>query len=434
MREFAEALADGVLTRPVIVGPVTYLALAKATEDAPEGFAPHRPPRRPAARLRRAARATSPPRAPRGCSSTSPRWSPTPIAVPAEQLLAAVDRGVPRAGHRADPPERPAILVAAPYGDLGAALPVLAAHRRRGDRASTWSAATRPPSRVAGPGDQDARRAASIDGHNIWRADLDAKLGDPRAARGPGRRRGRRRHVHVAVPRAAHARRTSRTSTPTLKSWLAFADQKVVEVVTLAEGLTEGREAIHEQLLAAADAAPLARAPRPASSTPRSATASPPSTRTRSAAARSTSARPRRPPGSTCPPLPTTTIGSFPQTAEIRKARAAFGKGELDRRAVRRGDEGGDPPRRRAAGEDRPRRAGARRARAQRHGPVLRREPRRVRRDRRTAGSSPTARAARARRSCGATSSRPEPITVDVVGVHAVAHRASRSRACSPAR
>jgi 5-methyltetrahydropteroyltriglutamate--homocysteine methyltransferase len=29
------------------------------------------------------------------------------------------------------------------------------------------------------------------------------------------------------------------------------------------------------------------------------------------------------------PPLPTTTIGSFPQTAEIRAARAAFKRGEL---------------------------------------------------------------------------------------------------------
>nr|WP_316247060.1 hypothetical protein [Nitrosomonas communis] len=29
------------------------------------------------------------------------------------------------------------------------------------------------------------------------------------------------------------------------------------------------------------------------------------------------------------PLLPTTTIGSFPQTTEIRKARAAFRKGEL---------------------------------------------------------------------------------------------------------
>ena len=49
--------------------------------------------------------------------------------------------------------------------------------------------------------------------------------------------------------------------------------------------------------------------------------------------------------------------------------------------------------RRRAAGGDRPRRARARRARAQRHGAVLRREPRRLRGDRRTAGCSPTARA-----------------------------------------
>ena len=40
VREFAEGLADGVLTRPVLVGPVTYLALAKPTEGAPEGFEP----------------------------------------------------------------------------------------------------------------------------------------------------------------------------------------------------------------------------------------------------------------------------------------------------------------------------------------------------------------------------------------------------------
>ena len=31
------------------------------------------------------------------------------------------------------------------------------------------------------------------------------------------------------------------------------------------------------------------------------------------------------------PPLPTTTIGSFPQTAELRRARARLGRGELDR-------------------------------------------------------------------------------------------------------
>ena len=57
VREFAEAKADGFLTRPVIVGPVTYLALAKA--DARTRRRASRPIDRldgPAARLRRAAR------------------------------------------------------------------------------------------------------------------------------------------------------------------------------------------------------------------------------------------------------------------------------------------------------------------------------------------------------------------------------------------
>jgi len=40
VREFTEGLAEGVLTRPVIVGPVTFLLLAKAADGAPAGFAP----------------------------------------------------------------------------------------------------------------------------------------------------------------------------------------------------------------------------------------------------------------------------------------------------------------------------------------------------------------------------------------------------------
>ncbi|MDQ2623676.1 MAG: 5-methyltetrahydropteroyltriglutamate--homocysteine S-methyltransferase, partial [Actinomycetota bacterium] len=38
--ELVEGLVDGVLTRPVVVGPVTFLALAKATDGAPAGFDP----------------------------------------------------------------------------------------------------------------------------------------------------------------------------------------------------------------------------------------------------------------------------------------------------------------------------------------------------------------------------------------------------------
>src|SRR5690606_28675096 len=40
VREVEEAVAAGFVTRPVIVGPVTLLALAKASDAAPEGFDP----------------------------------------------------------------------------------------------------------------------------------------------------------------------------------------------------------------------------------------------------------------------------------------------------------------------------------------------------------------------------------------------------------
>ena len=72
--EFAEAKAAGFLTRPVIVGPVTFLLLAQGRATArPTGF-------RPLDRLddlvpvyARAARRARARPAPSGCSSTSPR-------------------------------------------------------------------------------------------------------------------------------------------------------------------------------------------------------------------------------------------------------------------------------------------------------------------------------------------------------------------------
>ena len=56
VREVAEASAAGYRTRPVIVGPVTFLLLSKAARGRPGRLRAARPARRPAARLRRAAR------------------------------------------------------------------------------------------------------------------------------------------------------------------------------------------------------------------------------------------------------------------------------------------------------------------------------------------------------------------------------------------
>ena len=113
-----------------------------------------------------------------------------------------------------------------------------------------------------------------------------------------------------------------------LVSWLAFADQKVQRAALLAGGLTSGGPSIEDALLendrvlADRESAPgVHRAPvqeRRARVTE--------ADRQRASEAQRREAQ--RVLG--LPTLATTTIGSFPQTNEIRRARSAFGRGEIN--------------------------------------------------------------------------------------------------------
>ena len=322
--EFVEALADGVLTRPVIVGPVTYLALAKATEGAPADFAPidrlHDllPVYADLLRDLAAAGAT-------WVQLDEPALVSESIDVPVERLLAATADAYRVLATELARPQRPALFVAAPYGDLGAALPVLAGTDVEAIGLDLVKG-TAPTEAVPGL-ESKTLVAGVVDGHNIWRADLDAKLqvleqleviGAGAVAVG----------TSTSLFHVPHDTADEPNLDPTLRSWLAFADQKVAEVVTLAEGLSEGREAIHEQLLEASDAVASRRcAPGVVRPEVRERTGG----LSDDAFARGSfderkEAQAQR---LNLPPLPTTTIGSFPQTPEIRKARAAHGKGEL---------------------------------------------------------------------------------------------------------
>ena len=124
---------------------------------------------------------------------------------------------------------------------------------------------------------------------------------------------------------------------PELRAWLAFADEKLGELRT-------ARARPRAATSAATSCSPRprrrSRAPRPRRVTNDRAVRAPRGrarrrTTTTARAVRD-AARPRSARGSRCPTLPTTTIGSFPQTAEIRAARAAAcARGELDRRRLR---------------------------------------------------------------------------------------------------
>jgi 5-methyltetrahydropteroyltriglutamate--homocysteine methyltransferase len=168
-----------------------------------------------------------------------------------------------------------------------------------------------------------------IDGRNVWRANLPKLLDvlEPAIAK-----RGTD-HIQLAPSCSLlHVPLDLDLETaldPDLKSWLAFACQKMGELAILGQAMSVGRASVKDALTESAAAA-TARASSPkvhdAAVTARVAAVSPDMTVRKSGfAARAALQRARF----NLPAFPTTTIGSFPQTAEVRKARAAHAKGSL---------------------------------------------------------------------------------------------------------
>ncbi|MEH0198508.1 5-methyltetrahydropteroyltriglutamate--homocysteine S-methyltransferase [Caulobacter sp. CCNWLY153] len=320
--DFLEAKAQGVFTRPVILGPVTFLKLAKSKDPNPNGD-----------------------------------FQPLSLLSALLPVYAEILQRLAQAGAdwvQFDEPclaldltdfERAEIRRA--YGALTHAAPririLLASYfGTYGDNLST--AANLPVDGlhldlVRAPGDLDAVIALArdslvlelgvVDGRNVWRADLTAILDRVEpvvAARGPDR--------VILAPSCSllHTPLDLAIETdldPEVGQWLAFAVQKLEELAILAKALNQGRAAVRSEL----DAAGAAVASRKTS--PR---IHDPAVQARAAAvtahdaARATPFEQRivlQQARLGLPPLPTTTIGSFPQTAAVRQARAAHAKGQL---------------------------------------------------------------------------------------------------------
>ena len=167
-----------------------------------------------------------------------------------------------------------------------------------------------------------------IDGRNVWRANLSkvidtlapiaAKLGNnlwiaPSCSL-----------LHSPQDLAVEEKLDSE-----IKSWMAFAAQKLVELGTVKQALAHGKDSVKDAI-AASDAAAADRATN--------AKIHNDAVKARLAALPANADQRKSPFAErikaqqallNLPTLPTTTIGSFPQTSEIRQARAAFKKGEL---------------------------------------------------------------------------------------------------------
>jgi 5-methyltetrahydropteroyltriglutamate--homocysteine methyltransferase len=170
--------------------------------------------------------------------------------------------------------------------------------------------------------------AGVVNGRNIWVNDLAKSLSTLGTLLGLADRvdvSASSSLLHVPIDAALE-----RDIEPQILRWLAFARQKTAETVTLAKGLAQGTGTIAGEL--ASNRADLAsRANSPITHNP--------AVRARAAAVTDADTRRSQPYGERAaaqrahlglPLLPTTTIGSFPQTTELRTARADLRTGRID--------------------------------------------------------------------------------------------------------
>ena len=321
-RRFTDAREWGYVTRPVLVGPVTYLALAKADPATPDFD--------PLTRIDEAVDAYA--QALASLHAAGAPWvqldEPALTSDNLSRSRAELGEIAARVYKRlAAATERPQILLTTPYGDASHAVGALAKTGVEALHVDTLRGSLPTGADLSGV----TLVVGAVDGRYIWRADLAQLRETLKAAQALGAAR-----VTVATSNSlqhvphdtALENWDDEALNENLHAWLAFADQKVAEVVTLARGLDEGWEAIDPEV-AEATRVLEQRAAAPGVVRPevRNRTAAlTEDDRTREPYLEREAAQTER---LHLPPLPTTTIGSFPQTTEIRKARAANARGEL---------------------------------------------------------------------------------------------------------
>ena len=316
--EFAEAAALGVHTRPVLLGPVSFLLLGKARGGtlAPLALLPDLVPVYEEVLRRLRAAGADWVQIDEPCLALDLE-APARAAFP--EAYAALGQAAPGLS----------LLLATYFEGLGEnletamALPVAAVHL------DLVRAPDQLDPALAQAGDK-VLSLGVVDGRNVWRTDLAAALERLETAA-----------TAIGAERVMVAPSCSMLQAPLdldletsfdseLKSWLAFARQKLGEIAMLAKGLGLGRAAIADAV-AAGDAAAASRrdSARIHDGTVAARLASASDALEHRDSSRE-SRLARQAAVLALPAFPTTTIGSFPQTDEVRTARLAFRRGERD--------------------------------------------------------------------------------------------------------
>jgi 5-methyltetrahydropteroyltriglutamate--homocysteine methyltransferase len=324
--EYSEARALGIQTRPVLIGPVTWLLSGSKAENFTE------------------------------CRFTTllPRLMPLYIHIlESLQLLGAewVQMDEPALALDLDDKAKAALEKA--YGDIAAAVPglkILVATYFESLRDNTDLAFSLPVAGihvdlVRAPDQLDAVLAKAgkkvlslgvVDGRNIWKNDLSKSIAAiEKAQKALGT-------DNVFVAPSSSLLHTpvdldnETTLDPEIKNWMAFATQKVSEIVTIAKAINNGRESV-ALAIQVSDGIVKERKTSPRihnkAVQDRMSKITPDMLKRKSPFAERQKIQ-RAALG--LPLFPTTSIGSFPQTEDIRKARAAFKAGKIDEAAYKK--------------------------------------------------------------------------------------------------
>ena len=313
--QFLEARALGFETRPVLLGPVSFLLLAKSVDGSDRLALLDRLLPVYVELLAKLEEAGA-------------EWVQIDEPCLVLDQDAASHAAYRRAYEALASASRPKLLLTTYFGALGdnlalvAALPVDGVHVDlvRGKEQLDAVIKALPPSRVLSLG--------LVDGRNVWRSNLDDALILAKYARG---------HVGkeqlwlapscslLHVPVDVSGEKTLRAD---LRSWLSFARQKIEELKVLAEALQDPSSA----QLALSVARDRLESRRQSSRVHKPQVAARLADLTAATSQRQSAYATRCQQQQAVlqlPPYPTTTIGSFPQTGEVREARARNKSGSL---------------------------------------------------------------------------------------------------------
>ncbi|AUN32281.1 5-methyltetrahydropteroyltriglutamate--homocysteine S-methyltransferase [Niveispirillum cyanobacteriorum] len=318
LEQVAEARALGVAAKPVIVGPVTYLALGKAKDGSDRlSLLPRLLP--VYAELLRT------------LAGQGVEWVQIDEPILVTDLDAAWVEAFTQA-YAALKDNGVNLLLATYFGELRENLTLAASLPVQGIHLDAINARQEVEALIRAVRDDRVISLGVVNGRNIWKTDLTAALDwlEPVA-----RHLGKRLWIapscsllHVPVDLAGE-----RKLDEDLKPWLAFAVQKLTEIEVLATALRRGRDAVAAELAANTEAIAARRASarvnNPAVKAATTGINAAMGQRNSGFAIRAARQQARL----NLPLYPTTTIGSFPQTREIRLSRSAFKAGTLDLQA-----------------------------------------------------------------------------------------------------